>query len=449
VGFDGAPRPLGLDDHGREMLEWIDGVDGRMVTPTQASLRSAIALIRRLHDASASFVPPRGAVWNTQPFMVDRSGDDPDIIGHHDLATYNLIYRDSVAVAVIDWDFAGPSSRLWDFANAAWTFTPMYPDELLIRLGYDPEHRAQRFQVICDTYGVDDRQRLLELIGLRLRSTHDPSHEYVRFFDAHVDSWVREFDGRLDATTSRRGESTNVVSYRPQTRRPSGRATPDGRETGSMRLHPGEPEAVGWRVVTVPEVVRRLREASPGVTGRPRVVGIDGRGGAGKTTLAERLCRMVPGSAVVHTDDVAWHHAYFDWGVLLIENVLRPLHRGAAVEFRPEAWVARDRPGSITVPGDAGFVWVEGTGVIRQELAPWLDASLWLQGDLDEQERLLVARDGDSSEQRQHVSDWLKEELPFLLRERPWARATMIVQGPSAIAHDPDNEMVVAPPTGR
>ncbi len=74
---------------------------------------------------------------------------------------------------------------------------------------------------------------------------------------------------------------------------------------------------------------------------------------------------------------------------------------------------------------------------------------MWVQGDLDEQEHLVVARDGDSAEQQQHVASRLREELPFLWRERPWARATMIVQGPARIAHDPDTELVVAPPTGR
>jgi putative protein kinase ArgK-like GTPase of G3E family len=55
-----------------------------------------------------------------------------------------------------------------------------------------------------------------------------------------------------------------------------------------MRLHEGETEAVGWRVVTLLDAVRQLRDASPGVTGRPRVIAIDGRGGAGKTTLAKK-----------------------------------------------------------------------------------------------------------------------------------------------------------------
>jgi hypothetical protein len=70
-----------------------------------------------------------------------------------------------------------------------------------------------------------------------------------------------------------------------------------------------------------------------------------------------------------------------------------------------------------------------------------------MQGDLAEQERLLVLRDGDSPEQQEHVAKWLLEELPFLLREQPWARATMIVAGPPQLAHDPATEVVIAPPT--
>ncbi|GHC90880.1 hypothetical protein RFN57_03960 [Streptomyces violaceochromogenes] len=213
-----------------------------------------------------------------------------------------------------------------------------------------------------------------------------------------------------------------------------------------MRLRPGEVEAAGWRVVTVPDAVRQLCDASPDITGRPRVIAVDGRGGAGKTTLAERLRKVVPNSAIVHTDDIAWNHAYFNWGAVLVENILRRLHRGEAVHFRPDAWIIYDRPGSITIPAGADFIWVEGTGIIREELAPWLDASVWMQGDLDEQQRLLVARDGDSPEQLKHVANWLLEELPFMLREQPWARATMIVAGPPQTDHDPDTELVVAPP---
>jgi len=216
-----------------------------------------------------------------------------------------------------------------------------------------------------------------------------------------------------------------------------------------MRLHPGEVEAGGWRVVALSDVVRRARDASPGVVGRPRVVAIDGRGGAGKSTLAERLRTLVPTSAVVHRDDVAWHHAFFDWADLMVEHVLRPLHRGEAVDYRPEAWIERERAGAIRVPDGLDVVWVEGTGTIRRALAGWTDATIWLQGDLDEQERRLAGRDGDTPAQRQHIAEWLEEELPLLRREQPWANATIVAAGPSPLDHDPETEIVLArPPDG-
>ena len=61
-----------------------------------------------------------------------------------------------------------------------------------------------------------------------------------------------------------------------------------------MRLHPGEVAATGWRVEPVSEVVEGLRGAAPGVAGRPHVIAIDGRGGAGKSVLVERLRRSSP-----------------------------------------------------------------------------------------------------------------------------------------------------------
>ena len=83
----------------------------------------------------------------------------------------------------------------------------------------------------------------------------------------------------------------------------------------ALQLAPEEPEAGPWRVEllsTVADAVTRQRP-DPGSPGRPAVLAVDGRSNNGKTTVAARICEMVPGAVVVHTDDIAWEHSRFGW----------------------------------------------------------------------------------------------------------------------------------------
>ena len=220
-----------------------------------------------------------------------------------------------------------------------------------------------------------------------------------------------------------------------------------------LPLPSGEPAVGTWREEPVGELVRLLVEAAGPVRGRPRIVAVDGRGGGGKTTLARQLHAAVPRSAVVHTDDVAWHHSFFGWGELLARGVLEPLHRGDAVRYRPPGWRAKGRPGAVEVAADLDLVVVEGTGAGRRELSHLLDALVWVQSDPAEAERRGVARDvtagtnGDADEATRFWHEWMAQEVPFLAAERPWQRADVVVRGTTAAAHDPDR-VVLAPPPG-
>jgi hypothetical protein len=66
AGFDGAPRFLGVDDQGREMLSFIPARRPSSPFPpwalTDEALVSVAALLRRFHEAVASFDPSR-YVW--------------------------------------------------------------------------------------------------------------------------------------------------------------------------------------------------------------------------------------------------------------------------------------------------------------------------------------------------------------------------------------------------
>ncbi|WP_433303335.1 uridine kinase family protein [Actinoplanes sp. CA-030573] len=183
--------------------------------------------------------------------------------------------------------------------------------------------------------------------------------------------------------------------------------------------------------------------------GRPRVIAVDGRGGGGKTTLAGRLARALGAAAVVHSDDVAWAHSRFGWDDLMIDGILEPLRAGGAVRYRPPGWERDGRDGHIEVPAGLATVIVEGVGVSRETLAPYLDVAIWVQSDYAEAKRRGVRRDmaeegRDAEEADRNWEEWEAEEVPFLLGDRPWRRARFIVGTASALAHDPATEVVVS-----
>lgn len=214
----------------------------------------------------------------------------------------------------------------------------------------------------------------------------------------------------------------------------------------AMILGEGEPAAGPWQVVPLTQLVSMLSPGGRGRAGRSWVLAVDGRSGSGKTTLAERIARVTPASAVVHTDDIAWNHAMFDWADLLVGGVLEPVHRNEPVSFRPPAWQERDRAGAIEVRSGTDLVIVEGAGVARHEVMNLVDAVIWVQSDMIEAERRGVARDGGDEAAIAFWHLWMAEELPFMSQQQPWTRANVIVAGTRVLPHDPVTEVVIAQP---
>jgi hypothetical protein len=134
----------------------------------------------------------------------------------------------------------------------------------------------------------------------------------------------------------------------------------------------GEPVAGPWRVERLDFFARLLADAAGTPSSRPRIIAVDGRGGGGKTTLAGRLCRVMPTAAVVHTDDIAWEHSRFGWDDLMINGVLGPLHAGREVHYQPPAWQPNGRTGHVDVAAGTSTVIVEGWALPAESWPIWL-----------------------------------------------------------------------------
>jgi hypothetical protein len=157
----------------------------------------------------------------------------------------------------------------------------------------------------------------------------------------------------------------------------------------------------------------------------------------------------MPDAAVVHSDDVAWFHSVFDWDDLMISGVLTPLHAGREIHYQPPAWPGRGRHEYIDVPAGRRTVLIEGVGVSRPSLRPWLDVSIWVQSDFAEARRRGLDRDMagglSPADAVREWEEWEREEIPFLQADRPWDRADFIVGTASELPHDPATEVSVAP----
>ena len=166
-----------------------------------------------------------------------------------------------------------------------------------------------------------------------------------------------------------------------------------------------------------------------GLPRKPAVVAVDGRSSSGKTTLAAWIADAVPGACVVHTDDIAWHHAVLDWAGLLADGVLRPFRSGRDVSYRPPQWDQRGRSGSIDVPASCPLLLVEGVGSGRRELSGLLDAVIWVETDAAERDRRDAARVAAGETTPDDYAAWMAEEEPFVAEQRTWERADLVVRG--------------------
>jgi hypothetical protein len=195
AGFAGAPRVVGFDDDGREVLTYIEGDAGSAVFPSalleEEGLVKLGRFIRAAHDAASTFVPASDAVYRIGPKNI-RPGE---IVCHGDLGFWNTVWRGDEIVGLIDWDFAEPLPPIFDVALAAMPVVPFRNDESAVRIGLAaPVDRRGRLAALCAGYGGitpdDVVQAALESLQLEIERLQS-------FGEAGREPWASSLaDGR-------------------------------------------------------------------------------------------------------------------------------------------------------------------------------------------------------------------------------------------------------------
>jgi hypothetical protein len=155
VGFSGAPRVLGYDDQGREILSLLPGEVARRPWPPVLHERRGIialaGLLHDYHDAVSSFVPAPDAEW----YVPDVAWNPGQIVRHGDLGPWNSVWQGDRLIGLIDWDFAEPGMPLEDVAQLAWYLVPLRGEDHWREAGFTrrPDLRT-RLETLCEAYGA-------------------------------------------------------------------------------------------------------------------------------------------------------------------------------------------------------------------------------------------------------------------------------------------------------
>ena len=190
AGID-VPEPRGRDERGRQVLEFVPGSLALDSPPLPLEqLADVGALIRRIHDACEGFRPSAPAPW--EPLLpVPVPCGRADLICHGDLTPWNLILGERRVF--IDWDGAGPSTRLWDLAYSAQAFC-------VNDVGAVPEEAATRLAALIDGYAASPALRAelpaamsarAEAMWRMLRDAHREGREPwgSMFVTGHGEHW--------------------------------------------------------------------------------------------------------------------------------------------------------------------------------------------------------------------------------------------------------------------
>ncbi|MCM3596195.1 phosphotransferase [Metabacillus idriensis] len=202
-----APKFLGIDEKGREILSFIEGETGNYPLKeymwSNDVLKEIAKVLRLYHDSVSDFPMEEG--WQS----IDNTPQPFEVICHNDFATYNIIFNHKRPVGIIDFDVAGPGPRLWDIAYTLYTCVPLsrvYHSETGEEVFYSLDHterKKQRIKLFFESYGEELEEGFLDMVLLRLeglcktieRKANEGDSAFLKMIDeGHLEHYQNDIE---------------------------------------------------------------------------------------------------------------------------------------------------------------------------------------------------------------------------------------------------------------
>lgn len=167
--------------------------------------------------------------------------------------------------------------------------------------------------------------------------------------------------------------------------------------------------------------------------GRTVLIAIEGFGGSGKTTIAQRLKEALGDAYIVSIDDfivksklgdTSWDIGVFDLK-RLDQQVLIPATSEKEIAYQKLIWVSDTLSEPIIVP-KVKYLIVEGITSYHPKIAKYYDYKIWVDTSMPVAKQRGHARDG-SNENAQYWDLWAENDLAYQKKYHPELNADFII----------------------
>ncbi|MEK7616388.1 MAG: hypothetical protein AAB420_04255 [Patescibacteria group bacterium] len=170
-----------------------------------------------------------------------------------------------------------------------------------------------------------------------------------------------------------------------------------------------------------------------------KVIGIDGLGASGKTTIAREIQKLHPKSSIVHTDEFykpfaernpaplvngATVSVDFDWD-RFEDQVLKAVRRNLLVKYERYDWRADRWDNWVEIPPE-NWIIIVGVYALQSRFFTVYDYSIWCEVPKEIRLRRMVEREGEIVA-HEWLEKWSGREENYLALEGPDKRAASTI----------------------
>ena len=165
----------------------------------------------------------------------------------------------------------------------------------------------------------------------------------------------------------------------------------------------------------------------------PILIAIEGFGGSGKSTVANKLAALLENAFVINIDDFIikenitnndWDKQAFD-RQRLEDQVLKPASESRPITYKRLLWDTNTLSNPITVP-EVDYLIVEGISSYHPSIAKYYDYKIWVDVPIDVAKTRGKSRDA-GNENEQHWELWAENDLAYQQKHHPEQMADFVI----------------------